>query len=195
MLASDIYKKALALIDEVLPSGAIDEAKTEDYKGKAPFIIDMIQKELLNNSDLFKMFKTTLVPTTEWQRVELPVDLKKIDKVIVDYPYNKQIYRIEREGNKQILYVVPNYEGEIKVQYRPIPLDITKLEDTIEIDDITAQLIPYALASNFMAAEQNEFLSKIFRDKFNILKMQTRTKELATIEKIVDVYESVGWGD
>lgn len=193
MIANDIYKKALALIDEVLPSGAIDEAKTEDYKGKAPFIIDMVQKELLYNSDLFKMFKTTLTAqtTTDWQRVELPTDLKKIDKVITDHAYNEQIYKIEREGNKQILYVVGNYEGEIKVQYRPIPTDIKTLDDTIEIDDITAQLIAYELASYFMAAEQNEFLTKLFRDKYNILKMQTIGNAPADIENIIDVY-SVG---
>jgi hypothetical protein len=308
--AQNIYKKALALIDELLPSGAIDIGKTEDYAGKAPMIIDMLQKELMKNGDLYKIYEiacspipnmlgnttgfdiqefkgedllfectndkyggvkgyhfeidkpctvhiedyngtwNTLVtviasPTVSgftpykgivtptigatrsrmrvtgtyyariinralfnypvevapdympWIKVDLPTDVKLIDQVITEYPdrqYSKDAnHKIEWEGNRQSLYLNYYYIGKVRVQYKPIPTEITSLNDNLQIDDITSQIIAYGLAMYFMAAEQNEFLTQLFRDKFNILKAETFTRQPATIEQITDVYSSMGW--
>jgi len=305
-----IYKKALALIDELLPSGAIDSGKTEDYAGKAPSIVDMLQKELMKNGDLYKIYeiacspipnmlglttgfdiqefkgqeltfecindkyggvkayhfevdgpctvyiedytntwnvlatinatptvngftpyKGTVTPTSgatksriratgtyyfrilnrglfnypvqvapdymPWVKVDLPTDVKTIDQVITEFPerqYSKDSnYKIEWEGNRQSLYLNYYYIGKVRVQYKPIPTEITSLNDNLEIDEITSQIIAYGLAMHFMAAEQNEFLTKLFRDKFNILKSETFVKQPVTIEQITDVYSSMGW--
>jgi hypothetical protein len=308
--AQQIYKKALALIDELLPTGAINAAKTGDYAGKAPSIIDMLQKELTKNSDLYKIYeiacspipnmlgltsgfdiqeykglpltfecsndtyggvkayhfevdkpctvyiedyngtwntlstitasptvagftpyKGTVTPTVgatksriratgtyyfrivnrglfnypveqapdymPWIKIDLPTDLKSIDQVITEFPdrqYTKDAnYKTEWEGNRQSLYVNYYYIGKIRVQYKPIPTEITALTDTLEIDDITAQIIAYGLAESFVATEQNEYLAKIFKDKFNILKAENYVKQPVTIQNITDVYSSMGW--
>jgi len=151
------------------------------------------------NRGIFNYPVQTAPEYMPWVKIDLPNDVKKINKVITEYPqrqYEKDsVYKIEREGNTQSLYINYYYDGKIRTQYKPIPTEITVLDDTIEIDDITAQLIAYELAAYFMAAEQNQFLTSLFRDKYNILKVEITDQEPSTVEEIIDVYESMGWGD
>lgn len=46
MTAENIYEIALALIDEIDDDGTIDAERTASYKGKAVFLIDILQREL-----------------------------------------------------------------------------------------------------------------------------------------------------
>jgi hypothetical protein len=46
MTGQDVYEAALALIDEIGDDGTIDEDTTASYEGKAPRLLDMIQREL-----------------------------------------------------------------------------------------------------------------------------------------------------
>lgn len=302
---NEIFIKSLALIDELLPSGARDPGKTADYAGKAPALADMIQKELLRSGDLYKIHEISRTPIPNllgfitgfdihefkgnelifeapndqfgsvkayyfevdapgtiyvedfngtwnilatinanptdsgftaykgivtpslgatksrlrfegnyyyrtinramfsipfqtapdympWLKIELPIDVKSIDQVITEYPerqYTKDSnYKIEWNGTRQDLYINYYYAGKIRVQYKPVPTTITSLTDNLELDDITCQLIAYGLAMNFMAAEQNEFLTRLFKDKFNILKAENYIKQPVGSIQIVDVY-------
>jgi hypothetical protein len=44
--AQEVYERALALIDEIGEDGTIDAENTAGYAGKAPLLIDMLQREL-----------------------------------------------------------------------------------------------------------------------------------------------------
>ena len=46
MTAREVYEMALALIDEVENDGSINASHTESYQGRAPRIIDALQREL-----------------------------------------------------------------------------------------------------------------------------------------------------
>lgn len=300
-----IFVKALALIDELLPSGVYDPAKVADYKGRTVALVDMCQKELFKAGDYFKIhelawypagnmlgyesgfditefvghdltyetpkagakayyfeadsnggtayiedytgtwntlatinlvnttsgfvpYKGAVTPTggatksrirfsgtnyyktvnralfdtsfengkipvyQPWVKVALPTDVKRIDQVIIEYPEQKyardSVYKIEWSGTRQYLYIQYYFKGKIRVQYKPVPTTITATTDTLEIDDITAQLISFYLAENFAAAEQNDYLAGLFKNKYNELKNESFFKQPIGNAEIIDVY-------
>lgn len=127
-----------------------------------------------------------------WVKVTLPSTVKSIDKVIVEYEtqqYNADdSYKIERSGNTQYLYVDYFFNGKLRVQYKPVPTTITATTDTLQVDDITANVIAYGLAKWFMAAEENQYLAKLFNDKFNELKAESNLKQPSGVVQIKDYY-------
>jgi hypothetical protein len=304
--AQQIYKKSLALIDELSATGGIDANKTKDYAGKAPSLIDMIQKELASAGNLYKIYRIAYSPIPNmlgdqyriddykgieltyegninqfgsvkayyfevdkpctvyiedytntwnvlatvaasptvagftaykgivtptngatkariratgtyyfrivnralfnyplqvapeyapWVEMELPADLKSIKQVVAEYPIKEYVktanYKVEHEGNRQSLYVEYDFNGELKIEYNYIPTEITALTDTLELDDINVNIIAYELAKNFMAAEQNEFMTNVLTSKYNQLKAESFIKQPSTIDEIQDVYG--GW--
>ena len=138
-------------------------------------------------------FETGKVPVYEpWVKVDLPTDVKTIDKVITEYPFMKygpdSFYKIEWENNRQSLFVDYCFSGKIRVQYKPIPTVPTAFTDTILIDDVTAQAICYFLAYNFVATEQNEYLTGLFKSQFESLKAQAMNKQPQGEAIVTDFY-------
>jgi len=130
-----------------------------------------------------------------WQPTTLPSDLYKIDDVKVEYApdiyTNNPAYQIEREDNGQTLYIDYNFEGILKVQYRPFTTVPTAFTDIIEVDDLTAQCICYYLAMNFVATEQNTDLRNQFRSQYENLKLQNKKDQPMTEKIIVDFYGGI----
>lgn len=138
-------------------------------------------------------FQSNKVPIYRpWVPIELPSDLKMIDKVVSEYPplkyANDTFYKIEFSANIQILYIDYYFEGKIRVQYYPIPTTPTSMSDSILIDDVTAQAISYYLAMNFVATEQNEYLTSLFKDKYEKLKAEASIKQPSGTTSIIDAY-------
>ncbi len=52
MTARDVYERAMALIDETEEDGSVGSEYTADYEGKAPSIIDTLQRELAFYEDV-----------------------------------------------------------------------------------------------------------------------------------------------
>lgn len=130
-----------------------------------------------------------------WTPMELPADCKTIDKVINEYPERQYaldpFYKIEYEGNRQTLYLNYYFEGTVRIQYKPIPIIPTSFTDTIEVDDSIAMAICYFLAMNFVATEQNEYLSSLFRSQYERLKGEAMIKQPLGETAIVNYYGSV----
>lgn len=149
------------------------------------------------NRALFNFaFETGKVPVYQpWVEIPLPTDLKSIDKVITEYPTRKYapdaFYKIEWENNRQSLYIDYGFEGKIRVQYKPVPAVPTSLSDTILIDDITAQAICYYLAMNFVATEQNEYLTGLFKAQYDRLKAEATMKQPQGESTMQDFYGGI----
>lgn len=130
-----------------------------------------------------------------WKPIQLPVDVYKIDNVKVEYSpnvyTNNSAYRIEWEYSRQKLYVDYNFNGVIKVQYKPFTTIPTAFTDTIEVDDLTAQCICYYLAMNFVATEQNSDLRDMFRSQYESLKILCNKEQPLTEVQIIDYYGGV----
>lgn len=194
---NDIYFKALALYDEISKSGTIDPSKTADYRARTPAIADVLLKELAPLSSYRKIFEYNYTPdsTKPWVKITLPADAVKIDKVILDHAGNNydeyRDYREERNGNVISIYVKYEYPCLVRVQYKPIPTTLTSIDDVVETDDITANIMTYGLCKWFAASEQNEYVAKLCENKFKELKAENRTKQPATAEPIISKYK--GW--
>lgn len=307
MIVNDLFNRSLALYDEISKTGLPDASKTADYKARCPYLVDMLQKELLNASELSKIYeiaqspipnmlgyisgfdiqeykgkelifeannneyggvkayyfevdgpgtayiedyngqwnilatinfnpatsgftayKGIVTPTNgatksrirftgtyfyrtvnralfnypfaqdkvpdfkPWVKIDLPSDVKTITQVITEFPdrqYAKDsTYKIENNGNTSQLYINYYYVGKVRVQYKPVPATITSINDTIEIDDITAQAIAYGLCKWWAASEQNNYVESLCTQKFQELKAESRIKQPVTAEQIIDLY-------
>jgi len=89
-------------------------------------------------------YKANKVPTyAEFVKYDLPSDFQSIDMVVEEYPsvYGQaSMYRVE---NYRDFYYDYNFEGRIRITYKPICLTVTSLEDTLQVDDILANNIVY----------------------------------------------------
>jgi hypothetical protein len=55
--AQELHERAIVIIDELSDSGSIDVNKTKEYANRAPRLLDMWQKEVAKNGDLYKTFE------------------------------------------------------------------------------------------------------------------------------------------
>ena len=128
-----------------------------------------------------------------WVKITMPADFKSQDKIVTEYPDRQ--YSMDTnskwEGVKDY-YVNYFYEGKIRIVYKPVPIPITSMTQTLQIDDITATtVLPYLLAWHFMNQENDE-MAKIFKNKYEQQKAINTIKGPSTITQIIDVYGG-GW--
>jgi hypothetical protein len=62
MLAEDIFNMTMAMIDEMLDTGTLDAEATKEYRAKAPFILTMLQTELIGIDNRFRDKKDWVYP-------------------------------------------------------------------------------------------------------------------------------------
>ena len=55
--AKKIFEKAISIIDELSDSGAVSDTQVKEYKARAPYLLDMWQKEMAKSGDLYKAFE------------------------------------------------------------------------------------------------------------------------------------------
>ena len=124
-----------------------------------------------------------------WVRVVMPTDFKSRTQIINEtqsWQYSESNNH-HWEGNNE-LYVTFSYEGLIRIKYIPIPIEITTLEQSLEIDDISAQSGAYYIAEHFAMADQNDSLASMCRAKYKELKMESMIRNPLVPSEIKDVY-------
>lgn len=62
MLAEDIFKITMAMIDEMLTSGGLDEAAVAEYRAKAPYILTSLQNEIIGIENRYRKEKDFVYP-------------------------------------------------------------------------------------------------------------------------------------
>lgn len=72
MLAEDIFKITMAMIDEMLTSGDLDAEATAEYRAKAPYILTMLQNELIGIDNRYRI---------EEERIE-PVPIEDLNQTV-----------------------------------------------------------------------------------------------------------------
>lgn len=130
-------------------------------------------------------FKT--VPDYDaWIKVDLPSDLMSFNDIIEEHGANyvrNGSYKLE--GFRD-LYVSYDFDGEYRITYKPVPSEITSLDDEIEIDDIHALLLAYYAGTYIAPSEQPE-LTPLFNEKYERLRIQLMQPK-GTFRKIKDAY-------
>lgn len=143
------------------------------------------------NRALFNMpLRLSQVPAYgPWLKITMPADFKSNDQVINEYPerqYSKEAN--SKWENNNIYYVNYYYIGKIRINYRPVPIKILAMTDTLQVDDVTARtLLPYGLGAE-LSKEDNEEFYKHFISRYRELKMLSMVKPAAAEQPIVDVY-------
>ena len=190
---NDLYKRSLALYDEISKTGEINASKTADYFAKTPFLADLLQKELWDTADYTRIFEFGYTESNKWIKTILPTDFQEIKKVVLNRnsEYDNILvysdYTIEKDGNDTYLYICTHYPCTVKVQYKPFPTTILTIDDNIQLDTITSTGLAYGLCRYFAMSEQNDFVEAICNAKFNEIKNK-KVKVPAYESTIIDVY-------
>jgi hypothetical protein len=146
------------------------------------------------NRCLFNVpFAPTKVPDYRpWIKYTMPSDFIMVDSVVKEYPikqYTKDA-SYKWEGFKD-LYVNYDFEGEIRVIYKPVPTVITSANQTLEIDDISANALSYYVAGKIAPHEYPE-LTNFFEQKYEEIRNQLKIKMPSSEQPITDVYGGLG---
>lgn len=124
-----------------------------------------------------------------WVKYTMPEDFNSIKDIIKEFPtrqYAKDS-TYKWEGRRD-LYVNYYYEGNIRIVYRPTPIPITDLAQTLQIDDVTATtILPYFLAAHLMIDENSEIAS-YFNGRFMELKAMATLPKPVSEQAIINVY-------
>jgi len=125
-----------------------------------------------------------------WVKVTMPTDFKSRSQIVSEYPnwqYQEGSSSVKWEGANE-LYVMFSYEGIIRIKYIPVPVKITALTQTLEIDDITATSGAYYIAEHFAMADQNDALAARCKEKYRELKIDSMVKTALQPSEIKDLY-------
>ena len=191
--ARDVYNKAIALIDEISSeTGTVDVSTTGDYEARAPFLIDILQKEVARVGKYRKTADVVVTastddPTLAYVTVTLPSDVDYVEKVVVlnpPYDYYRKSTMIENGA----VYVPTTFDGPLRITYLAVPTDIESLEDTIVVDHLSEVAITYGLAKAFVLPEGNsELVSYLSREYDEKKALISRIKPVS-FERVHDVY-------
>lgn len=147
----------------------------------------------VNRALFVEPFSLTRIPDYRmWTKHSMPNDFKSVDQIIEEESGGG--YSIDAsykwEGKKD-LYINYNFNGNIRIVYKPVPTKITSLTDSIEVDDITAMSGAYYLAAHLLLVEDPNSAS-FFNSVYEDLKREAVIKSPASENPIQDVYGGGG---
>ena len=192
---NQIFEYAMSLIDERLDTGLVDATSTAIFKKNTPYILTMLQDELIESSNYTKTETITITSAVDTAGHYIAHTMPS------DFYNESQLISIETEGNYEkltdykwegnnILLIPDKFVGTIKVVYKPIPAPITALTDELILDDITCRtILTNGLASRLLTNE-NKVLAGYFNQIYNELKNRPKMRKLANAETIKDHYDS-----
>ena len=136
------------------------------------------------------LYQSDKVPTYgAWVKKELPEDFNAIEAVIeeTDVRQYNGTANYKLENNKDFYF---NFyaNGIIRITYKPIPVTITSLDDTIQIDDVLAQTLVYDIISKLGFTENNALVNW-GEDRRTESKQEAMGNSIATEEILQNYYE------
>jgi len=145
---------------------------------------------LHQNRALWKyLYKADAVPTYEsWVKYDLPSDFNAIDMIVEEYNVRQyaqtENYKIE---NYRDFYFNYYFNGSIRITYKPIPITITALTDTIQIDDVLAQNMVYDITAK-LGFYENPDLVNWSEERRIESKADSSVDDAPSAEVVVDYY-------
>lgn len=138
----------------------------------------------------YKFVSADKVPSFKaWNEIDMPDDFKTKTQVVAEYPewqYGEDTDTKWENGNK--MYVQFSYVGIVRINYIPLPLKITSLTQTLEVDEITARSGAHYLAKYFALADQNTDLANVCSAAYKEIKSESMMKQPLTNTEIIDIY-------
>jgi hypothetical protein len=72
----EVFEQSISIIDELNTSGIVDPTQVKEYSSRAPFLLDLWQKEMAKSGDLYKTFEISC-----FRKQNLLGDLNSFDAV------------------------------------------------------------------------------------------------------------------
>lgn len=141
-------------------------------------------------------FKSDAIPDYKaWLPFDMPDDFGMLCEVVKQYPYENysQGSDFKWEGRKRLL-INYRYEGTLKVIYKPIPVQITDVNDEVEVYNPKAQQFLRFFVAAKLATTENTDLVNFFEGKANEMKFEALKGQPASEEKITDVFYENNYG-
>jgi hypothetical protein len=74
---TEIFDRAIAVLDELSDTGTVVDSQIKEYKYRAPYLLDLWQKEMAKSGDLFKTFELSC-----FRKKNLLTDVSQMGKII-----------------------------------------------------------------------------------------------------------------
>lgn len=188
---TEIFDKAIAIIDEISDTGTINDTQVAEYKYRAPYLLDLWQKKMAKSGSLYNVQEYTNADATtlyQWIKFTIPSNLKSIkDMMFINDDSDISSIDYKRFGMNDIYFYFKD-TGTVRMLYIPIPTKVTALTQTLEVDDIAATSGAYYLAEHFALADQNSELAAKCRNEFAELKNDSVVKSPLLQQEIKDSY-------
>lgn len=184
---TEIFNQSIAILDELSDAGTIVESQVKEYKHRAPYLLDLWQKEIGDSLQAVQEYENADGENAhKWTKRALPTNLKRIKEVMfIDSDLQISSIPYRRFGDSDI-YFYFTCLGTARMLYVPFPEKITSLTQTLEVDEYKAASGAYYLAEHFAMADMNDELARRCREKFSKLELQKPQPLNAT--EIIDTY-------
>ena len=123
-----------------------------------------------------------------WVKKVMPLDFKSVDTIVEEVPerqYQKQV-GTKWEGRRD-LYVNYYFVGKVRIVYKPVPITITDLAQTLQVDEVASMSGAYFLSATLLLIEDPSSAS-YFNGMYQDLKVESQMKQPASESAIVDIY-------
>ena len=121
----------------------------------------------------------------EYVKYALPDNFDRVEQILTESPAAGLSHKWENGSDLMVNY---DYEGTIKITYRPNPTKITALTQTLEISEGAAAAGVYYLAMYFAMSDQNEDLASLCRSEYQRISSKMTVKKPLKAQPIRDVY-------
>lgn len=127
MLAEDIFRITMAMIDEINDNGTLDPNTTAEYRAKAPAILTMLQNELMGIENRYKSINEQIKPVPI-ETLDQPVQLDDI-KANTLLTNGLAAHLMLHEDTAKASFFQQRYEEMRNKYLKPIPIPITTKVD------------------------------------------------------------------
>lgn len=130
MKAIDIFTTTMAMVDEMSDNGELDPSSTTGYKSKAPYILTLLQNEIIGIQNRYRKYEDYIYP--------VPIETLEQDVQIDDIEANTLLtnglaaHLMINENRTLASFFQQRYEELKTVYLKPKPAKPEKREDVYD---------------------------------------------------------------
>lgn len=131
MKAIDVFKTTMAMIDEMLDTGELDNEAVAEYKARAPYILTALQNEIIGVENRFRKYEDHIrpVPITDLDTNYVQVEDIQANTLLV---YGLASKLLADENKTLANFMQQEYERLFSYFVKPKPVAREKIEDVYD---------------------------------------------------------------
>lgn len=131
MRAIEVFKTTMAMIDEMLETGEVDEQSVGEYKARAPYILTALQNEIIGVENRFRKYEDHIrpVPITDLENNYVQVEDIQANTLLV---YGLAAKLLADENKTLANFMQQEYERLFSYFVKPKPVGREKIEDVYD---------------------------------------------------------------